>query len=151
MAFQSYASFKGTKQGQLKGETRKGKTVDKWIEISSFKMPRDAASGLPTGKRTHNPIVVTKETNVSSPLLYQACINAEVFTEVVLEARFHGHTTGRVTLGGAVISKLGRAHGSTSSRSIETLETYTFTFEKISIENITGGTSTSDDWLTNNV
>jgi hypothetical protein len=31
--------------------------------------PRDAASGLPTGKRQHKPIVITKELDKSSPLL----------------------------------------------------------------------------------
>jgi len=31
--------------------------------------PRDAASGLPTGKRQHKPFVITKELDKSSPLL----------------------------------------------------------------------------------
>lgn len=31
--------------------------------------PRDAASGLPTGKRMHKPFVITKELDKSSPLL----------------------------------------------------------------------------------
>lgn len=31
--------------------------------------PRDAASGLPTGKRQHKPFVITKEYDKSSPLL----------------------------------------------------------------------------------
>jgi hypothetical protein len=31
--------------------------------------PRDAASGLPTGKRMHKPFVITKEYDKSSPLL----------------------------------------------------------------------------------
>ena len=30
---------------------------------------RDAASGLPTGKRMHKPFVITKEMDVSSPSL----------------------------------------------------------------------------------
>ena len=32
--------------------------------------PRDAQSGLPTGKRMHKPFVITKETDKSSPVLY---------------------------------------------------------------------------------
>jgi len=31
--------------------------------------PRDAASGLPTGKRQHKPFVITKELDKSSPIL----------------------------------------------------------------------------------
>ena len=39
--------------------------------------PRDAASGLPTGKRQHKPMVITKEVDKSSPLLYNALVNNE--------------------------------------------------------------------------
>lgn len=39
------------------------------IEVRSVVSPRDAASGLPTGKRQHKPMVITKELDKSSPLL----------------------------------------------------------------------------------
>jgi type VI secretion system secreted protein Hcp len=39
--------------------------------------PRDAASGLPTGKRQHKPLVITKEVDKSSPLLYNAMVTNE--------------------------------------------------------------------------
>lgn len=38
-------------------------------EINS---PYDAASGLPTGKRVHTPVIITKYTDKASPQLYQA-------------------------------------------------------------------------------
>lgn len=34
--------------------------------------PRDSASGLPTGKRQHKPMVITKELDKSTPVLMQA-------------------------------------------------------------------------------
>lgn len=34
--------------------------------------PRDAASGLPTGKRQHKPFVITKELDKSSPMLRES-------------------------------------------------------------------------------
>jgi hypothetical protein len=37
------------------------------IEVKSVVSPRDAASGLPTGKRMHKPFVITKELDKSSP------------------------------------------------------------------------------------
>jgi hypothetical protein len=37
------------------------------LEIVS---PRDSASGLPTGKRQHKPLTITKELDRSSPLLF---------------------------------------------------------------------------------
>jgi len=40
-------------------------------------LPRDAASGLPTGKRQHSPLKILKEIDKSSPLLYNALVNNE--------------------------------------------------------------------------
>ncbi|MCB2047736.1 MAG: type VI secretion system tube protein Hcp [Novosphingobium sp.] len=37
--------------------------------IQAKPAPRDAASGLPTGKRQHKPMTVTKEVDKSSPML----------------------------------------------------------------------------------
>lgn len=39
------------------------------IEVRSIVSPRDAASGLPTGKRQHKPLVINKELDKSSPIL----------------------------------------------------------------------------------
>lgn len=41
------------------------------VSSSSYQIvsPRDAASGLPTGKRMHKPMVITKEWGASSPQL----------------------------------------------------------------------------------
>src|SRR5690349_18385178 len=47
--------------------------------------PRDPASGLPTGKRQHKPIVITKELDKSSPLLYNALVNNENIPEWELQ------------------------------------------------------------------
>jgi hypothetical protein len=41
------------------------------MEEAGIVSPRDSASGLPTGKRQHKPIVITKELDKSSPLLFQ--------------------------------------------------------------------------------
>ena len=46
--------------------------------------PRDAASGLPTGKRQHKPFVITKQMDKASPLLYQALANNENLLNVSL-------------------------------------------------------------------
>lgn len=41
---------------------------------------RDAASGLPTGKRQHKPIQITKQVDKSSPLIMSALVNNEEST-----------------------------------------------------------------------
>jgi type VI secretion system secreted protein Hcp len=90
MAFHAYVAFKGTKQGQLKGESTKGQSSQKsgWKNkvVLSFEFglqsPRDASSGLPTGKRTHSPITITREVDSASPLLWQALCTNEALESV---------------------------------------------------------------------
>ena len=87
MAYEGYLIAKAQKQGQIKGSvTQKGK--EGWIGVYGFHheivSPRDAASGLATGKRQHKPLTITKEIDKSTPLLYQAFVNNENFTEVTL-------------------------------------------------------------------
>jgi type VI secretion system secreted protein Hcp len=45
---------------------------------------RDAASGLPTGKRQHKPVVITHELGGSSPQFLNALATNEVLDEVVI-------------------------------------------------------------------
>jgi type VI secretion system secreted protein Hcp len=88
MALNAYLKLKGQKQGQIKGSvTQKGR-ADKIMVIAmqhEVTSPRDAASGLPTGKRQHHPLVITKEVDKSSPLLYNALVNNENITEWELQ------------------------------------------------------------------
>ncbi|MEN8205544.1 MAG: type VI secretion system tube protein TssD [Pseudomonadota bacterium] len=47
--------------------------------------PRDAASGLPTGKRQHKPFTVTKLVDKASPLIFNILANNENITEWQLD------------------------------------------------------------------
>jgi type VI secretion system secreted protein Hcp len=88
MALNAYLKLKGTTQGEIKGSvTQKGRegkiTV---IAVNhSIVAPRDAASGLPSGKRQHKPFVITKELDKSSPMLYKALTQNENISEWKLE------------------------------------------------------------------
>ena len=42
--------------------------------------PRDAASGLATGRRMHKPFTITKEVDKASPLLMKACASGPAFS-----------------------------------------------------------------------
>ena len=73
MALNAYLKLKGQKSGEIKGSvTQKGRENKIMVIAVSHEIisPRDAASGLPTGKRMHKPFVITKELDKSSPLLY---------------------------------------------------------------------------------
>ena len=46
--------------------------------------PRDAASGLPTGKRQHKPLSVTGMVDKATPILYNILVNNENITDFAL-------------------------------------------------------------------
>ena len=82
MALNAYLKLKGQKSGEIKGSvTQKGRENKIMVIAVSHEIisPRDAASGLPTGKRMHKPFIITKELDKSSPILYQVlCTNENV-------------------------------------------------------------------------
>ncbi len=58
------------------------------IEVIEFKhevrIPTDNDTGELTGTRKHEPMVITKAFDASSPYLYKACSNGQTLKEVVL-------------------------------------------------------------------
>jgi type VI secretion system Hcp family effector len=153
MAYQSYLTIKGTKQGEIKGGTSKGNAGDKWIEVVSvhFGAQSPIASspqgGSGAGKDKNNPIVIVKEQDSASPLFFRACCSNEVLKEVVIERRFNGHTLTKVTLQDATVSKFGPAdilpHKPTKGTHYDKIE---FTFRQIAYTNVLGSTTATDDW-----
>ena len=88
MALNAYLKLKGAKQGDIKGSVIQKGREDKIMVIAvshEIVSPRDAASGLPTGKRMHKPFVITKELDKSSPLLYNVLTNNENIPEWELQ------------------------------------------------------------------
>ena len=88
MALNAYLKLKGQKQGEIKGSvTQKGREGKIMVIAVSHEIvsPRDAASGLPTGKRMHKPLVITKELDKASPLLLQMLTHNENIPEFELQ------------------------------------------------------------------
>ncbi len=79
------SQIEGEKQGKIKGGVTQAGRVD-WIECHAFNheviSPRDAASGLPTGKRQHKPVRIIKSFDKASPLLMNALVNNENLKKV---------------------------------------------------------------------
>ncbi len=48
-------------------------------------IPRDVQTGLPTGKRVHNALTVTKVFDQASPKLYQALTTGEQMSDVTMK------------------------------------------------------------------
>jgi type VI secretion system secreted protein Hcp len=89
MALNAYLKLTGETQGEIKGSVTQAGREDSILVIATaheIVSPRDAASGLPTGKRQHKPFVVSKELDKSTPLLMNALVNNENISS--LECRY---------------------------------------------------------------
>ena len=173
-----YFSVKGATQGQFKpdanlpkGALANGISAHAWnVEVIA---PRDANSGLPTGKRLHKPLIVVKHLDAASPQFFSALCTNESLPKVILEwyrpvpgkKEMAPHT--RVTLTNASLARFsmdvhesdvstaagaagggdsltaGGDGGDVSEVQMERIE---FTFQRIEIENIAGKTSYEDNW-----
>ena len=83
MALNAYLRLTGETQGEMKGSVTQAGRQDS-IEVIAYNhridSPRDAASGMATGKRKHSAITITKEIDKSTPLLANALYHNENIT-----------------------------------------------------------------------
>jgi len=79
-ALNAYLRLAGEYQGVIEGGvTQVGREGSIMVIASSHEVlvSRDPANGLPTGKRQHEPLRITKEIDKSTPLLMKALIDNE--------------------------------------------------------------------------
>jgi len=109
MAMNAYLSVKGQKQGSMKGSSTK-KGHGSWSEVISISSgtltPRDPQSGLPSGKRQHQPIKIVREVDAASPQLLEALwSNEPVDVEIGLSTGSGAPSSPGVTLkNGTIVS-----------------------------------------------
>lgn len=157
MALNAYMKLTGETQGEIRGPvTQKGRRGSIMVigfghEIVS---PRDAASGLPTGKRQHKPLTITKEIDKTSPLLMQALVTNENLTEVIIQF-WQPARTGKevqhftVTLVNAKIA--GIRQEMLNNKYPENMqhkerEHISFSYQKIEWMHNKSGVTSEDDW-----
>jgi type VI protein secretion system component Hcp len=83
--------------------------------------PRDAASGLATGRSIHKPFTIVKEIDRASPLLAEACASGKHYQEVDVDLASGGH----YKLTDVLITS------DTKSGGDRPVETITFSYQKI--------------------
>ena len=113
-AFKSYVSFKGTKQGQFKAESSKGKTsreADGWFEVQSFdlggELPVNASRSAAAGKTQHKPFTLTKEVDGATPKLLQAHVTNETLESIIIQTvNEQNQASKTITLTNAIISEI---------------------------------------------
>jgi len=160
-AQRAYAKIEGSKQGVFKGEAVRIAGRD-YIPVIQFgyeiTSPRDAATGLPTGKRQHKPIVITKTLDASSPQIFQAMITNETLTTVNIDF-VTTNTEGKelvyytIALTNATIVDVHQhmslpetVPAGSSTVPTEPMEDVSIVFQKISVTSTVGQSTGTDSW-----
>lgn len=153
-----YVVVEGTKQGFFANESIVGNHPNRLVGRDYdylVKVPRDAATGMVSGKRQHGPVVLTREWGAASPQLFQALFSNEVLKSVTFEF-YRTNNNGEEELGGLV--KLTNAtvveihqHGPSSGGTLHAagpdtrrLEDVSFSFTGIEIQHPPGKTMAAD-------
>ena len=153
-----YVTIKGARQGVFKG--RGSKPNPGRIPITAFEwetlMPIDAASGHPSGKREHKPVVFRKEVDAASPQILEALVTDETLKSVLFEftsVSQDGKETVdyTITLANSAVAAFRESvyTGERGGPPVDPrrLDEVTLTFQKVEMSNKAGGTAASDDWL----
>jgi type VI secretion system secreted protein Hcp len=155
MANGFYLSVKAAKQGDLKGESGKNKNKIPILGFSyGVQSPRDLASGQASGKRQHKPVTVFKEWGVISPQLFEALVNNENLTSVIID-EIRTDPTGKeavymeIRLTNATLMEITIDPQRLEDQPVWTdkeIEQLSFIFQKIEIENKISKVVATDDW-----
>lgn len=151
--FGIYLTLTGQDQGEIQGDAAQAGREDSILVLAYFHeitSPRDATTGLPTGKRQHKPLSIVKEFDKSTPKLHNLLTMNEAITEWKLE--FYGSSSSDKTsevlfytieLTNAHVVRI-RASGDLTQGT----ETIAFVYEKITWTWTEGGFEATDDWET---
>jgi type VI secretion system secreted protein Hcp len=158
VALTAYLRVVGTKQGEIRGSvTQKGREGRIAVIAMSHEIlsPRDATTGMATGKRQHNPLVITKEVDRASTGLRTMLIANEVAKEWEL-LFFRPSSTGvetqylTIRLTNAAIASIDMTMPNNKDVELTKLETFedvAFVYQKIEWTWVDGGLVAVDDWL----
>ncbi len=157
MALNAYLTYTGETQGKINGScTQKGR--EDTMEVYGFSheviSPRDAASGLPTGKRQHKPISVTKPVDKSTPLAMTVLTTNENITEWRLdfyqpsragkEFQFYTIELVNASIAGIRAEMLNNKYPQNMKHELR--EHVTFCYQRITWYIQDGGITSDDDW-----
>lgn len=147
-----YVKLTGQKQGDIAGDST-ARGHEHWLVGTAFEyevsVPKDPATGLGTGKRRHGPVTVTVPWSSASPLLFQATVTNEALTKVVFEfpaisADGAEIVVERITLVDASVSFF--RHAVDPAAAPGGADRISFTFRKITIEDLVAARTATDDW-----
>ncbi len=144
----------------IKGESGNAGHTDQ-TELLSFNFevasPRDASSGLGTGKRAYKPVTVYKQSGLYSPLFFDALVTNAIIPKIIIEvyradAVYKGiETKGTIiTLENVSVSSYRILNGLSGEYSKAkpdaTYDELKFVFQKITIEDASSRLLSTDNW-----
>ena len=148
----------GQKSGAITGSvTEKGKegTIGVIAVDHAIVSPRDPASGLPTGKRMHSPLVIVTHIDKATPLLYNSLVTNENLPTVELDYWKTAQDGSesiyfKIKLTNANISSIKQTNQNSQDDPHVNLfgeyEEVSFTYQKIEWTWVDGGITAIDDW-----
>lgn len=162
----AYLSIEGEKQGKISAgamstESLGGKSQDAHkdeIYVQAFEhvvdKPVEKETGQPTGPRVHRPMVITKEFDKSSPLLYNALVTGETMKTCELkwyrtsrEGKQEHYFTMKLT--DAIVTKIHAYMPNCldeNNKSLTHLEDVSFSYRKIEWKHEKASTVGADDF-----
>ena len=144
-----YMMCKGQKQGTITGGVSAAQFPGQ-IECHSMQFGMGhplGQSGLTTGKQVARPLVITKRTDPSTPLLLNACVNNENMTQSVISYVFEGalhRAVATTTLTNAMVQDFNHVAQDDGS----SIETITFNYQKCEFTWVEGGITGAWDLTT---
>jgi type VI secretion system secreted protein Hcp len=158
MPMPCFLSITGKNQGKIEGSCAidgHAGTILVQAEISHVKIPRNPQTGLPAGKRVHEPFLITKEIDKASPKILQALTTGEQLTEVLLEY-FRISSAGKeelyytIKLENAIVVSLEKWFPNCLDKAKQSyghMEDVSFSYEKVTWSFTPDGIEADDSWL----
>jgi type VI secretion system secreted protein Hcp len=143
-AYTVCVSITGAQQGQFKGDAV-GKNCTGTVGYKFdyvVSSPRDAATGMATGRRMHGPVKITKEWSPSSLALFQALTQNELLSVIKFDFYTVDRLTGQesvehsIVLRNAFVTSIAYssdASKTTAPTSLPAQETVEFVFQQIEL------------------
>jgi type VI secretion system secreted protein Hcp len=151
----------GAKQGMFQGDRgSKSTQIPVLFLTEAITVPRDPTTGLPSGRRTHEPLTIVKELDASSIQFFQAAVTNEVLRSVTCTFyRAYRSGTGasanagrgyfRITLTNALIVEYKDAGDGINGEAFgDEHERISLTYQRIELTDLDSNLTSSDDWAT---
>jgi len=147
--------FLKTRNSRVHGMSQGRKTI-KPSNLFMFQMgvqaPYDVSTVHASGKRQHQPIAITKETDASSPSLYRLACNHEVFDTLHIDFEqvdSKGLKRPYLAMNLTNVTIVGVKRKPHPGKAIDVyeLEEISFAFEKIVVARKNSKSSMDDDWV----